>query len=275
MYLATHTFNLSLFTTHHPLASSLAHTLTFPSPTPTTFCHPFPLSFTPAEGLKTPMITEKHLTFPEVNVSLPSTQPSCSSSTRGSLDILNDNSHLNTSLIPPTGTVSSSPSFESLQTWEGGSDSDESIESEKRDRVSKLSDSYNTNSLKRRRNQFQKQDSGMFSSGSLEEAGVDTAVAKMRAGRRRSDPNDYGNEKLMRHMKNVDRSGSTGEDSLRTPTRRDKTTGLLHVDTLQMYRHCAIKLYIVHVCVNIYLSCAHAQGRVVHLSIVCCLSVST
>ena len=178
------------------------------------------------------MIAEKLLTFPEVDVSLPpssSPLPPRSTNVKGSLNDVLESRH---SLLPPRDSVCTSPSFEDLQTWqEGDSDSGESIESERRDLVSKL-DSYSTDSLRRRRKDLLMQDSGTFSFEELDKVEVPpgSGRSKVAAGfaRRRSDPvtTDGGSRRMVGRT----RSGSTssgGRDSPNMLTRRDKTTGML------------------------------------------------
>ena len=174
------------------------------------------------------MIAEKHLAFPEVDVSLPPSSSPLSSRSANVKGSLNDVLESHHTLLPPRDTVSISPSFEDLQTWqEGNSDSEESIESERRDQVSKL-DSYSTDSIRRRRKDLHKQDSGMFSFEELDKVETPSSGRSKvveRFERRRSDSvvtSDGGSR--TRHT----RSGSTGSGGRLSPntlTRRDKTTG--------------------------------------------------
>lgn len=184
------------------------------------------------EGLKTPMVAEKLLTFPELDISAPQSSPSPpsgSNSTKSSLSTVlqSSGSSYSVSLLPPSSKVSSSPSFENLQSVHSGSDeSDDSIEGEQRDQVSTIAESYKSESL-RRRNQFQKQDSGMFSSisSSMEETrGNDVSTLKRKGlGRRRSDPHSYN--KPINHSLNGSMSENSVDSSL-ILSRRDKTTGI-------------------------------------------------
>ena len=181
------------------------------------------------------MVTDKALTFPEVDLSFPtssSPRPQRSSNTKGSLNDVLDNRQGHTSLYPPSSSVSTSPSFENFQNYqEGGSDSGENSDDERRDLVTSMTDSYSTNSLRRRRDQFKKQDSGMYSTSSLEEGRADTPSRKRRLERRKSDPPEYANnsKRSVKHS----RSGSMNEDGEGDPaaslTRRDKTTGLYYI----------------------------------------------
>ena len=195
------------------------------------------------------MVT-KTLAFPEVDLSLsPSSSPLSSrcANTKGSLNDVLENYSINRLLHPPRDSVCTSPSFEDLQTWqEGGSDSEDSNGSEKRDQVSTL-DSYSTDSLRRRRKDLHKQDSGMYSFDELDKvetssSGRPNVVKRME--RRRSDPVTSDGDS--RPVVGRTRSGSTstgGRDSPNTLTRRDKTTGLLHV---------CVYLFVVCVCVCVY-----------------------
>ena len=208
-------------TTTFSLSLSLSLSFSFPP-------HP--------EGLKTPMVSEKLLSFPEVDVTPSSSPfPPRSSNTKGSLNDILENHSSNYRLLPPRDSVCSSPSFEDLQTWQEGrdeSESDDSFESERRDQVSRLTDSYSTGSLRRRRKELQKQDSGTFSFEEVE--GVETpnsgyGSGRSRVERRRSDPST-SDVTYNRKMFGNSRSGSMGEgssDSPATLTRRDKTTGTI------------------------------------------------
>ena len=177
------------------------------------------------------MITEKHLTFPEVDVTLPPSSSPLPSRSTNIKSSLNDVLECHLSLLPPRDSVCTSPSFEDLQTWqEGGSDSEDSIESERRDQVSKL-DSYSTDSLRRRRKDLHKQDSGTYSFEELDKVEAPSSGRSKVVGRderRRSVPvtSDGGSRRIVGRA----RSGSTssgGRDSPNTLTRRDKTTGML------------------------------------------------
>jgi hypothetical protein len=172
------------------------------------------------------MIAEKLLTFPEVDVTLPpssSPLPPRSANVKGSL---NDVLECHYTLLPPRDSVSISPSLEDLQTWQGGdTDSDESIESERRDQISKL-DSYSTDSIRRRRKDLHKQDSGMYSFEELDKVEAPSSGRSKVVERRRSDPStsDGGGRRMVGHT----RSGSTGSGGRLSPNtlaRRDKTTG--------------------------------------------------
>ena len=168
------------------------------------------------------MVSDK--TFPEMDISLPPSSSPRSANTKGSLNDVLERRH---TLFPPRDSVCTSPSFEDLQTWqEGNSDSEESIESERRDQVSTL-DSYSTDSLRKRRKDLLKQDSGTFSFEELDRVGAPSS-GRSSVERRRSDPmpGDGGSRRLVGQT----RRGSTssgGRDSPNTLSRRDKTTGRL------------------------------------------------
>ena len=174
------------------------------------------------------MVSDKPLSFPEVDISAsnPLPYPPRSGSATGSL---NDVLSSKVCLLPPSdSSVHSSPSFEDLQSWQGGGDSDDSIESEKRDIFPMTEGYHNTGSLRRRRKEYQnRQDSGSLSSGSFEESRPNTLAVKSKVDRRKSDTNACFSEKraVRGRTSSVGSQEDTGELTA-TLTRRDKTTGV-------------------------------------------------